>query len=166
VSILRAIIEYFTDGIRPIRAVEGIGLATTVLILSYFIFFYELNGFVLYLMALLSIVSYLAFIHIRGCRGFYEMFLYELETLKTEQSNFHRLIIFMIRIFEYYLIIFSIFCAAFFISGFFNYLSNDIPKLIIGISAISYVTISFIGHTTRLSAIKEIRKLREKNNRY
>lgn len=162
-SLRKAIINFFTEGTRPIRAIEGFALIIIILGLSYFIYFFELKGVILFLNPLLALTSFFAYIHIKGCRGFYEMFLYDLEVLKNERSNFHRLMISITKIFEHYLIIFSIFSLFVFLNGFLNLLNQEPLKLIIGISAIAYALIAASGHTTRYLAIREIKNIKKKN---
>jgi len=160
-SLIKIIVNFFIEGTRPIRAVEGFALIVSMLTLSYFIYFFELKGFILFLVPLLGLISFLGYVHIKGCRGFYEMFVYDLEVLKNEQSNFHRFMISLIKVFEYYLIFFTIFSLIVFLNGFLNFVEPVFLKMIIGISAIAYTIIASTGHTTRFLVIREIKNIKK-----
>lgn len=154
----RVIISFFTEGTRPIRAIEGILLISSMLIASYFPFFYGIKGMVAYAGLAIAIISYLAFVHLKGCRGFYEMYLLELETLVNDKETMHRFMISLIKIYEYYLLIYSFVIAIISILSILNILYLEVQYLI-AFSAISYAIISFTGHTTRLLAFRKMKRL-------
>gem|GEM_PF-1189755 len=163
-SILKHIINYFVEGTRPIRAIEGILLVSSMLVFSSFIFFYELKGLIILLSIPLALVSIFASIHLKGCRGFYEMYLYEYETIREKEDLFHRFIIFITHIFETYLLIFAAFLFLFLTISYLGYnLILDI-KLIVGTTAIIYAFISFLGHTMRLILYRKIKNNMIKKN--
>jgi len=164
VSTLKHLINYFIEGTRPIRVLEGILLVSSMLVFSSFIFFYELKGLIILLNIPLALVSIFASIHLKGCRGFYEMYLYEYETIKGKEDLFHRFMIFVIHIFEIYLLIFASFLFLFLTINYLGYNLISNIKLIAGITAIAYAFISFLGHNTRLILYRKIKNNTIQNN--
>ncbi len=155
----RGLVAFFIEGTRPIRAIEGIILVTLMLVFSYFPFFHGFNGIGILFSLFLAPISWLAFIHLRGCRGFYEMYLMELEVLENKSNGGHRSMITVIRIFEYYLLIYGILMLLTSALYYLNLFFLNISPMIV-FTAVSYALISFTGHTARLSVIRRVKELK------
>jgi hypothetical protein len=148
--IFKNFLDFLLIGTTPIRLIEGIILNILVLSfsLSFFIFGYS------FILILLSTTCLVAFKHLRTCRILYEVRIDELEAFQSKSLKFHKSVDLIIKIFEYYLIGFSIFLILYFTSLLLGF--TDLPSFLIILTPFLYAFITIFGHFSRVRAIKEV----------
>jgi len=149
--LIKNVWEFLIIGTTPLRLIEGIILNLSLLVLSLYFILFSQTFFII----IISIVCLIAYKHLKTCRILYEIRVDELAAFQDKTAKFHRKVDFILKIFEYYLILYSILLILFFITNIFKIELFSFYFLIL-LTPFLYIFISIFGHFSRVKAIKRV----------